>query len=259
MKKIIQAFLSLSLIITLFSCGETKTSLDSEEKILEIQVRDSSVSFDELKNCQSQLWHGSNTKIYVLFGYNFNDEEFVSGTTALLSEKYGLSENGGQIIPVIFPKNFKHGEKAVTVDLYNILNENITEVSGFITLGTPENTYKALAKVQDQWQGEIPFPVVSLFPQDETLGIQDTSIIVIDKVQAAESEESLVTESEHHRVEDAAEILDSVITFIKNIDGKIEKDSKLGSYVRMMLPNKNIRRYTDSDSGLYAINHFVID
>ena len=257
MKKLISILLGFTLITVFLACKKEKNISVSEEKILDISVISSDAQIKDEKN---QLWHYGKKRIYVLFGYNFNDETFISNATNLLSTKYGLEENGGQIVPIIFPKNFRHGEKAVTVDLYNLLNEDITEIKGFITLGAPENTYKALAKIQDQWYGETPFPVISLFPQDETLGIEDTSIIVIDKLQTTEDEESLLSEeTETKPIEDALEILDSVVNFMLCLDGRVAKDEKLGTYVKTMLSEKNIRRYADSDSGLYAINHFVIE
>lgn len=260
MRKILITVVGLAICCSFLSCKSKKNSSKgnelSQNAPLSLEIKDSS-----LKEADGTIpaWHPSNKAIMVLFGYNYNDDDFVKNTLALLSEKFGLKEEGGIIVPVIFPDGFRHKEKAVTVDLYNLLDDDALDIKGFVSLGAPEKTYRALTKLQDKWGGQIPFPVISLFPQDEILGIEDTSCIVINQIEKAESEENMITESVHGGVEDADQILVNAVNYIKLLKGSPEKDAALAVHVKQMLPGKKIHRYTDSETGLYSINHFVIE
>jgi len=256
MKKILITVVGLAIGFSFFSCSNKKKSDQITETPINIDIKDSAFSEETPHN---QLWHAGNKKLYVLFGYNYNDAEFVSKATALLSETFGLYENGGVIIPIVFPDGFRHKDKAVTVDLLNYLNDETMDTLGFVSLGAPENTYRALTKLQDQWQTSSPFPVVSIFPQDDILGIEHTSSIVLNQIQNAESEENFITESENHTMADADILLKSVCEYLILLDGTPEKDASLAAHVKQMLPGRKIRRYTDSETGLYSINHFVIE
>jgi len=259
MKKILITVVGLVIGFSLFSCSDRKASLEITENPISLEIKDASQAEIDSEENHNQLWHATNKKILILFGYNYNDEEFIKKATDRLSESFGISENGGIIVPVVFPDDFRHKDKAVTVDFFNILNEENLDLAGLITLGAPEKTYRALIKLQDQWNGQIPFPVISMFPQDDILGIEDTSNIVINQVEKAESDESLLEESEGNGVQDAEIILENAVSYILNLNGAPEKDATLAAHVRQMLPGKKIHRYTDSETGLYSINHFVIE
>ncbi|MCQ2572547.1 MAG: hypothetical protein MJ182_01500 [Treponema sp.] len=257
MKKILITVVGLAIGFSFFSCSDKKkTSNEINENPLTLEIEDSNYNETESKN---QLWHPTNKKIIVLFGYNYNDSNFVTKTLSLLNEQFGLNENDGAIYPVVFPDDFRHKDKAVSVDLYNILDDDFIDVAGFISLGAPEKTYRALTKIQDKWNGQIPFPVISIFPQDDILGIEDTSTIVINQIQQAETEESLLTESEQTGIADAELILKNTVSYILRLEGAPEKDGNLANHIRQMLPGKIIHRYTDSETGLFSINHFVIE
>lgn len=257
MKKTLITVVGLAICLSLFSCSKANKAADNSEITevpLNIEIKDSNLETDSSEN---QLWHISNKKIFVLFGYEYNEPDFVTKATERLSREFGLFEDGGIIVPVVFPDGFRHKEKAVTVDLFNILDDN--DIAGFISLGAPEKTYRALSKIQDQWNGQIPFPVISMFPQDDILGIEDTSTVVINQIEHAESEENMITESEHRSVPDADLILAKAVSYILKLENAPPKDGALASHVRQMLPGKQIHRYTDSETGLYSINHFVIE
>ncbi len=267
MKKILITVVGLAICFSFFSCNKQKKNItEITETPLSLEINDSSwdesFSLDENPKVPYeaiQHWHATNKKILILFGYEYNDQEFISRAIERLSSNFGLFDDGGIVIPVVFPEGFRHKDKAVTVDLFNILDDNSIDIAGFISLGAPEKTYRALTKLQDKWDGQIPFPVISMFPQDDILGIEDTSTIVINQIQKAENEESLITESEHSGVEDADLILDKAVAYILKLNGAPEKDAALATHVRQMLPGKKIHRYIDSETGLYSINHFVIE
>ncbi|MCQ2585028.1 MAG: hypothetical protein MJ185_05505 [Treponema sp.] len=259
MKKILITVVGLAIGFSFFSCNNQKAINDFSETPINIEIKDSTPENDLSIEERNQLWHATNKKIIILFGYNYNDESFVEKATKKLSDSFGLSEDGGVIVPVVFPDGFRHKDKAVTSDLFNILDDSSLDIAGFISLGAPEKTYRALTRIQDQWNGQIPFPVISMFPQDDILGIEDTSSIVINQVQQAESDENLITESEETGIQDAEEILANAVSYILELEGAPEKDAALATHVRQMLPEKKVHRYTDSETGLYSINHFVIE
>lgn len=256
MKRALFSILAVLLLIQVSGCSKRNKQTNIQENTSIFEISDSDTDLNDPEN---QLWHATNRKIYVIFGYNYNIPSFIEETTTLLSKNYGLSEDGGIIIPVVFPDGFRHKDKAVSTDLFNILDTPSVETAGIVILGAPENTHKALVKLQDQWQGEIPFPVISLFPQDDTLGIEDTSTIVIDKLQKAEMDSSMITESEQQTVSDGAELVSSVVNYILKMDNAPSKDEYLGLHAKQMLPGRSVRRYSDSETGLYSINHFVIE
>lgn len=246
----------LAVCCTLLSCGnKKKTSVEITDTPITLEIKNS--DYNDSENTIN--WHATNRNIVVLFGYDYNDTEFVEKATKRLSEKFGLKADGGVIIPVTFPDGFRHKDKAVTVDLFNILDDDSVQVEGFVSLGAPEKTYRALTRLQEKWGGQIPFPVISIFPQDDILGIEDTSSIVINQIQKAETEESLVTESEHTGIEDADLLLERACEYILRLNGSPERDAALAAHIKQMLPGKKIHRYTDSETGLYSINHFVIE
>lgn len=246
----------LAVCCSLLSCGnKNKNTVTIPDTTITLEIKNS--DYNEAEN--EINWHATNKNIVVLFGYDYNDEEFVKKATNRLSEKFGLKADGGVIIPVTFPDGFRHKEKAVTVDLFNILDDDSIQVEGFVSLGAPEKTYRALTRLQEKWNGQIPFPVISIFPQDDILGIEDTSSIVINQIQKAETEDNLVTESEQTDINDADQILENVCEYILRLSGSPERDAALAAHIKQMLPGKKIHRYTDSETGLYSINHFVIE
>ncbi len=259
MKKILITVVGLAIGFSFFSCNNQKAINEFSETPINIEIKDTNSENEGLLEDRNQLWHATNKKVIILFGYNYNDESFVEKATKKLSGIFGHSEDGGVIVPVVFPEGFRHKDKAVTSDLFNILDDNSLDIAGFISLGAPEKTYRALTRIQDQWNGQIPFPVISMFPQDDILGIEDTSSIVINQVQKAESDENMITESEETGVQDAEEILANAVSYILDLTGAPEKDAALATHVRQMLPGKKVHRYTDSETGLYSINHFVIE
>lgn len=154
-----------------------------------------------------QTWHVSPNRVVVMFGYGYNDVSFVEQTTERLYAKYGAAQDGGLIVSVVFPDDFKKGKEAVTSELpryamsedyippYAAYGEGLSALStaaeetvginlrGVLLLGAGENTNYAIARLQDYYGGGRAFPVFSLFPQDDTLGTEATSDFVLERVQ----------------------------------------------------------------------------
>ena len=78
----------------------------------------------------------------------------------------------------------RRGEKTYITNIENELSDK--NVKGIILLGAPENTHKAIARMQDSWGGALPYPVFSFFSQDDIIAMEDSADFVLDKAQKAE-------------------------------------------------------------------------
>ena len=136
---------------------------------IEIQPRESS---SELKE---NFWTDENGIVCVLIGYGFNDDDFVKKAINSLEKKFGLTENGGLVLPIVFPDDL-HGRIS---SLRDIIEKN--NVHGIVLLGAPENTHSPLARIKEEWDGNPPYNVFSIFPQDDVLGQEFTCNFVIDQ------------------------------------------------------------------------------
>lgn len=230
--------------------NNNKPVADSEAPIeITLQPTDSKV------HNEPQTWHITNKRICVLFGYDFNEPEVYEPLKEILSEKYGLSENGGLIYPLVYPDDFKHGVKGYSSDLYSILNDDANDFSGLIILGAPEKTHTALARLQDKWEQMVPYPIIALYPQDDVLGMESACDVVIDQGQSSASE----LEESEQQISDADEVLLDTINYLIALGVPMIRDTSVQTHVMQMYKNKKIRRYVDSESGLQSINHFVFN
>lgn len=207
-----------------------------------------------------QTWHITNKRLLVLFGYDFNTPEIVDEYTTLLSNTFGLSDDGGLIYPVVYPGDFKHGVKGYVNDLLTMLQNDEYDFCGVVLLGAPERTHSALAKNQDKWDLSVPYPVIALFPQDEVLGIEATCDIVLDKGQSAEITGGLVAEETASLfIEDAPQILVSTINYMLTLTGPLPNNANLQQHLVQMINKQNVHHYQDPETGLQSINHFVLN
>lgn len=255
MKKIIFGLIFTALFLCLTSCKkESKYDKDSNTLTFDISNGNSADLVTE-----PQTWHITNKRICVLFGYDFNTPEIIEQFKNLLSEKYGLDEDGGLIYPVVYPTDFKHGTKGYVNDLLTILQDDAKEFCGVILLGAPERTHSSLAKNQDKWEQQVPYPVIALFPQDEVLGIEATCDIVLDKGQSADISGGLVEETVGQLIEEAPEVLIETINYVMALDGSLANDATLKTHVSQMLKKQSVHHYIDPETGLQSINHFVLN
>lgn len=203
-----------------------------------------------------QKWHITNKRIFVLFGYGFNDEESVEKYKSVLAENFGLDEDGGLVYPVVFPIDFKHNGRFYASDLTSLINDDSKELCGMILLGAPDNTHTALARVQDFWNMKVPYPVVALFSQDEILGMESTCDVVVDLAKSTEfgSEEDQVQE-----ITEGPEIVKEAVAYLALMDSPMNKDRTLTKHVAQMFPDRKILHYIDPETGLQSINHFVLN
>ncbi len=205
------------------------------------------------------MWNNSNKKILIVFGYDFNQKEEVEIYTSLLSEKYCMYENTDIIDSLIFPDDFKHGAKSYSSDLYNYIIECEYQIGALIILGAPENTHIALGRLQDHLDMNVPFPVIALFPQDDTLGLESTCNLVIDKSQkVAISGDDMEEETESQFIEEAKPVLISTIDYILTTDGKILNDIDMYTHAERILKKIKFNRYTDPETNIQSVNHYMI-
>lgn len=253
MKKL--SFIMLLTAVTLFiSCSKKSSYTFTASKI--VTLSDAGEDSDQLK-LPTQTWHKSNDCVVVVFGYGYNDEEFITSMKEKLLLKYGNYNDDGRLLPLVFPDDFKHGTRTYITDLANILSDK--EVSALVILGAPEGTYKAIARMQDSYDGVLPYPVISFFSQDEVVAMEDSSDIVIDKAQKAEINGIIATESTADFVKEVPEFLERALKLADISESPFAKDAKLFDIVKMITGKAKVARYSDPETGLISINHFVLD
>jgi len=254
----------ISLTFLLFSsCSNPKTEIDSENSI-SLEIKNSI-----LENYSETVNHTTSGKqIIVLMGYNFNQPETVAKYRKNFEKKYGLYEDGFEIYQITYPDDFKKGGRRYVSDLSNLLTAEELDIGGVIILGAPEHTHLALARNQDFWKDKVPYPVIAIYPQDDNLGIEATCDIVLDKAQSteissegieAESESESKEEQDSQLAENSLDLVNRAIDFAKNCDYSFTKGTNMYGYAELIYNNSKLHKYTDPESGLKSINHFILD
>jgi hypothetical protein len=216
-------------------------------------------------------WLPVEKHVAILFGYGYNDKSFVDSVCLHLSEEYGLEKENGLILPLVYPDDFiVSGSTARISNLSSIMKDK--NCRALITLGAPEYTHKALAKIQDD---NLDCLVFSLFSQDDVLGTEAGSFLVFDF-----AEEELIL-SDETDVSSNTEITEDAIKSLTN-DTELKHLDKMNYLVSKVvetlknpseLKNKEILQvatgifgkdwevssFLDTDTGLRAKNHFVLN
>lgn len=242
------------LLVSIF-CGCAKKQsqpLNTEDKI-ELEVQEA----EPTQPKKVFRWNKVDGVICVLLGYGFNDASFYNDAFKTLTDKYGLEEDGGLIWPLVYPDDFKKGTTTRISDLYTMVNQK--KVKGILLLGAPENTNLAIARLQDYWEGKMPYPVFSFFPQDDILGMESTCDFVLDYERSAKEEAN--SEETTQQIDKSVEkILLNAIKYMSQLPGPLPADDNLHEHVQQIVgKDKKVRRFTDSETGLQSINHFVIE
>lgn len=256
MKKIrIIALIAASLLV--FSCSKDKKK---EVRVLEggkVELYDADNSLSQLDD-PSQKWHYSDCRICVLYGYGFNDADFVNKMNETLSKEFGLAQDDGMILPLVYPDDFMYGNKAYITKLAEKLDDQ--KICGILLLGAPENSHTAISRIQDLHEKDTFFPVISLFPQDDDVtGMENCADIVLDRVQKAHM--TGILSDDHNEVFSNAvpEIIKKAISLEIASKTPIRKDSKLYTVAKELVSGMKVSRYQDPDTNLISINHFVIE
>ena len=215
-------------------------------------------------------WTPVEEHIAILFGYGYNDNAFVSSICSVLAEEYGLEENDGLILPLVYPQDFVvTGSVARISNLSSIIKEK--KCKSLITLGAPEFTHRALAKIQDD---NLDCTVVSLFSQDDVLGTESGSFLVFDFAEkelvlsdnddeivssenSSEELKSLTNDTELQHLDKMDFILTKVIETLKNpIDMENKEISQVATNI--LVKDWEVSAFLDADTGLRSSNHFVL-
>lgn len=250
----IKTFFTFALCASIALTGCKKEKPVNTEDTIALEIKNSSESLDNY----TKTWHITNKRILLVLGYGANEDEQVEQITSSLSKTFGLAQDSGEIITMVYPKDFHHSGRSYVSDLKAVLDNNETDYAGIIIVGAPENTHLALSDNMSKWDEELPYPVFSLFPQDDILGTQASSDIVIDNNISATSTNQEETESGNDfSVDEIISILENAINYMNALDGAVKGDQL--AHVTNMFPDKKIRRYVDPDSGLHAINHFILE
>ncbi len=207
--------------------------------------------------------------VVVLLGYGYNEGVSKDTLLAQLDEEYGLAENGGIIIPFVFPDDFiSFGYERIS-----LLPENISEViadfnngldlsnvSALLTLGAPDGTHVALAALQD---AGYDMQVFSVFSQDDVLGAEAGSTLVIDySISQSEQQEDyeLLGEIDLSYPGDVFSVLSPLINVGLNWDN-VKETGLLIPALRTEYAKKtncDFFVYVDPQTGLRAENHYVL-
>lgn len=187
--------------------------------------------------------------VCVLFGYGFNGEDFYTSALAAIEEQFGLADNGGLVLPVVFPDDL-HGRVS---NLRDVVEKN--NLRAMILLGAPEDTHLTLVRIIEGWEETQPFNIFSLFPQDDVLGEEFSCNFVLD----FEAASGVVLDEERQRVDDEAlYVLCQAVEYAALLPYVLKADGDLYSHVQAIVGSKKVLRYTDSETGIQSKNHFVI-
>lgn len=237
---------TLFLALSFVSCSKNKTSQNIGN---EIEPTESS----EIDSDIGKKWTNENGVICIVFGYGFNDSLYYSQSVEKLGAIYGLNQDGGLLYPLLFPDDLKNGIQSLhqTLDGLNI--------KGIIFLGAPDKTHLVLARYQDEYGGEIPFPVISLFPQDDILGQESTCSLIIDYEHTSDDEET-TTETSLTIGADAEYIFMNAVKYMANLNGPLVKGVELKEVAEKIAgADKKVRRYIDRGSSMQSVIHYTVE
>lgn len=261
MKKKNYPVLLLLIFFAVTGCNKQKSlsmNLEGAQLITPAPVTDQDmIALQEVGN-----YVESQRKIGVLLGYGYNDDAFVEATLEEIHRTLGLAEQGGAVIPYIYPQDFMRGGTARISALSDMLEED--GVHGLVVVGAPEGTHRALAALQNTELDRALYPVISLMPQDDILGIESGSDIVIEYVPAsATAEGELVAESGTYQ-ENVPQLIARSAYYLTLLPaeyfGGFPQDLDLLSHARQLAGSSwVVSRYIDPETGLCPMNHFVID
>lgn len=242
-----------SLLVVTVSCTKNKDEeIDfSTEEILSVteDIQKSEKIVDWNQNVKDFIG-----QICIVFGYGFNDDEYVTSTIKDLKETFGDTDQGELLYTIVFPGDVKNR----VMNLYDLINEK--DIKGLLILGAPQNTHFMVAKIQDYWEQEVPYPIFSFFPKDDVLGQQGTCNFILETQQTTEDETPEATkEMEKYLQKESLDLLKNSIHFIVTLPAPLPLDSNLMNHVEKIAGNKKIRRYQDPETGIKTKNHFILE
>lgn len=201
-------------------------------------------------------------RIGVLLGYGYNDENFLSSVKEELRKVAGLVEEGGIVKIFVFPDDFKRGSSGRISLLPSIIEE--LNLEGLIIVGAPEGTHNSLEKINTNSEDGPFFPIFSLFPQDDILGMEANCDLVIEFISSAEDEAMLKEEIELN-LQGVPELIGNAVKYMVSIPTGTETDfeksiKSLFEHTRLLVgENWIVSQYVDPETGIRPRNHFLIE
>lgn len=250
---IVSLIITLALLTASVSCTKEKDApidFSKEEKLSvteDIQTPEEIIDWNQnVKDFIGQ--------ICIVFGYGFNDEEYVTSTIKTLKETFGDTDQGDLLYTIVFPGDVKNR----VMNIYDLINEK--DIKGLIILGAPQNTHFMVAKIQDFWNQDVPYPVFSFFPKDDVLGQQGTCNFILETQQTTEDETPEATaEMERFLQSESLDLLKNSIHFIVTLPAPLPLDSDLMNHVEQIAGDRKIHRYQDPETGIKTKNHFILE
>ena len=208
-------------------------------------------------------WNLDDGRIVILYGYGYNDEDFVGKSLANLREKYSVMDKDsedGLILYFVFPDDFYVSGTSLTRISY--LGSYMEDVNckALITLGAPEFTHRSLAKIRDKDSSSQCY-IISLFSQDDVLSTEAESDIVIDFVEQekekSEGEIDVSEEASMQHIEKTHYILEQTVNAVagKNV---FKENGVQEELLTLYGSEWEVGSYVDSSTGLKSRNHFVL-
>ncbi|MDR1786495.1 MAG: hypothetical protein LBR23_08580 [Spirochaetaceae bacterium] len=195
-------------------------------------------------------------RIAVFFGYGYNSEDFVSQALGCLGSLFADTAEEEVILPLVFPEDFKVGNTPRVSSLADKLAE--ADLAGIVLLGAPENTHRALGALRAKNTG--PYPVVSLFPQDDLLGTEALSDMVLDFEIDGDLDAEAASERKLQEFQkDTPLLLARAVYYISLLDGPLAKNSDLYTHALQLAgPGWKVKPYIDAQTSMHPVNHFVM-
>lgn len=221
-------------------------------------------------------WNIDDGRIVILYGYGYNDEDFVKTSLELLSKNYSVdivksmdvdesesetenSEEQSLIVHFVFPDDFYVGGTSLT--RISFLASYIEDINckALITLGAPEFTHRSLAKIRDE-EASSQCCIISLFSQDDVLSTEAESDIVVDFVEPekekSDTEIDISEEATMQHIEKTHYILQKTVEAV--VENKFQ-DNQIQEVVLSLYGQEwEVGSYVDSSTGLKSRNHFVL-
>ncbi len=254
-KKVFCLLTAATVFLSLTSCSKKKQNQiqPHTEEAITLEIKNA----DKSKPRRRSKWNNNNGVIAVLLGYGYNSETFLLETYQKILDIYGRDEEGGLLYTMTYPEDFMHGSNARISDLYTKLEDK--KVRGILLLGAPENINRPLARLQDEWEDKVPYPVFSFFPQEEILAMEATCDFILD-YEHSDDEELAEEENQVMNEKNLPKILTNTIRYMTELPGPLPKDEDLAEHVQQIIgKDKKLRRYIDGETGIPSINHFVME
>jgi hypothetical protein len=244
------------------SCSRSR-AVAGKSGVLELQIPADGTG--EAESADGAGYVPADAQIAVLFGYGYNDAAFQDAVIPRLKRAFGLADEAGLILPLVYPDDFRYGDSGRISDLYGALKSR--RIRGLILLGAPERTHAVLARLRDDHAAPAPetvggYPIFSLFPQDDVLGTEAGADVVLDFAAAfkdADAGETLKIDAQRF-AEEVPEILAKAVRYIYALPEPPQPDANLAAGVSRMLGGEwNVLPYIDAETGMHPANHFVVE